>query len=194
MAKNLNLLKLCGIPQGTVLGPSIFVIYINDLLDDITSDGLLFADDTKVFRKIVSREDAIVLQSDIRLLEIWSQKWLLNFHTDKCHVLTLGRFENVMHTQRYIICGHEMEHVFEEIDLGVIIDSDLTFDEHISSKIRTANAIAGLIRRSFSYLDCKSFVKMYTAFVRHHIEYAQSVWAPYLMKHINSKSANTCLS
>ena len=90
-----------------------------------------------------------------------------------------------MYTQRYNICGHEMEHVFEEKDLGVIIDSDLTFEEHISSKIRTANAIVGLIRRSCSYLDCKSFVKMYTSFVRPHIEYAQSVWAPYLIKYIN---------
>ena len=77
-----------------------------------------------------------------------------------------------------------MEHVFEEKDLGVIVDSDLTFEEHISSKIRSANVIVGLIRRSFSYLDCKSFMKMYT-FVRPHIEYSQSVWAPYLMKYIN---------
>ena len=172
-----------GIPQGTVLGPLLLVIYINDLLDDIKSDGLLFADDTKLYRKIDSREGAVILQSDIRLLESWSQKWLLNFHPDKCHVLTLGRFENIMYTQLYKICGHEMEHVFEEKDLGVIVDSDLTFD--ISSKIRTANAIVGLIRRSFSYLDCKSFVKMYTLFVRPHIEYAQSVWAPYLIKYIN---------
>ena len=72
---------------------------------------------TKLFRKIVSRESAIILLSDIRLLETWSQKWLLYFHPDKCHVLTLGRFENIMHTQRYNICGHEMEHIFEEKDL-----------------------------------------------------------------------------
>ena len=78
-----------------------------------------------------------------------------------------------------------MEHVLEEKDLGVIVDSDLTFEEHISSKIRTANLIVGLVRRSFSYLDCKSFVKMYTSFVRPHIEYAQFVWGPYLIKYIN---------
>ena len=175
---------ISGIPQGKVLGPLLFVIYINDLLD-IRSDGLRFTDHTKLFRKIVSREDVVILQSDIRLLESWSQKWLLNFHPAKCHVLTLGRFESIMYTQRYNICGHEMEHVFEEKALGVIVDSDLTFEEHMSSKIRTANAIVGLVRRSFSYLDCKSFVKMYTSFVRPHIEYAKSVWAPYLIKYIN---------
>ena len=60
---------ISGIPQGTVLRPVLFVIYINDLLDNIKSDGLMFADDTKIFRHITSREDALALQSDIKLLE-----------------------------------------------------------------------------------------------------------------------------
>ena len=85
---------ISGIPQGTVLGPVLFVIYINDLLDNIKSDGLMFADDTKIFRHITSREDAFALQSDIKLLEHWSDKWQLQFHPDKCHVLTLGKLEN----------------------------------------------------------------------------------------------------
>ena len=72
-----------------------------------------------------------------------------------------------------------------EKDLGVIIDSELLFEEHISNKVRVANAIVGLIRRSFTHLDCKSFTKIYTAFVRPHLEYAQSVWAPHFRKHIN---------
>ena len=75
---------ISGIPQGTCLGPLLFVIYINDLLDDIESDGFLFADDTKIFRKIRSLEDSITLQSDIDRLENWSEKWLLRFHPDKC--------------------------------------------------------------------------------------------------------------
>ena len=67
----------------------------------------------------------------------------------------------------------------------MIIDSELLFEEHISNKVRVANAIVGLIRRSFTHLDCKSFTKIYTAFVRPHLEYAQSVWAPHFRKHIN---------
>ena len=61
----------------------------------------------------------------------------------------------------------------------------MSFEEHISTKVRIANSIVGLIRRSFTFLDCKSFVKMYTAFVRPHLEYAQSVWAPHLTKYID---------
>ena len=110
---------------------------------------------------------------------------VIEFPPGKCHVLTLGRFENIRYTERYRICQKELEHVFEEKDLGVIMDSELNFTEHISSKIRIANAMVGLIRRSFSYLDCQSFKKMYTAVVRPHLEYAQAVWSPNSRKYIN---------
>ena len=174
---------LSGVPQGTVLGPLLFVIYINDMLDSVSSDGLLFADDTKVFRPISSENDALQLQSDINKLEAWTKIWLLRFNADKCHVLTIGRFENIRHTHRYKIGGNELEHVFEEKDLGVHVDAELSFEEHISAKVKKANQIMGLIRRSFAYLDKKSFVKLFTALVRPHLEYAQSVWSPHLQKH-----------
>ena len=95
---------LSGIPKGTVLGPVRFVIYINDILENLSSEGLLFADDRKVFRKITSQEDALNLQFDIKALEDWCKKWLLYFHPDKCHVLSLRKFANIMHTERYKIC------------------------------------------------------------------------------------------
>ena len=79
-----------------------------------------------------------------------------------------------------------MDHVFEEKDLGVVIDSDLTFDEHILTKVRVANAMVGLIRRTFSYLDPMMFLKLFTAFVRPHLEYAVAVWSPHLKKHIDA--------
>ena len=78
-----------------------------------------------------------------------------------------------------------MEHVFEEKDLGVTIDSQLTFEEHIAAKVRVANAMVGLIRRSFSYLSCYLFRKLYLALVRPHLEYAQVVWSPHSKKLIN---------
>ena len=176
---------LSGIPQGTVLGPLLFVVYINDFLDNVESHGLLFADDTKIYRIITKKEDAKSLQDDLHELEKWSDKWLLKFHPDKCHVLTLGTFDNIKHTERYKIWNHELEHVFEEKDLGIVVDSELTFAEHISSKVKKANTIVGLLRRSFTYLDCKSFTKIYTAFVLPHLEYAQSVWSPHLQKYVN---------
>ena len=176
---------ISGIPQGSVLGPILFIVYINDILDNISSDGFLFADDTKILRSVTSRDDALALQSDLTILEEWSSKWLLNFNPKKCHVLSLGKFENTMYTMRYEIYGAEMEHVFEEKDLGVTIDSQLTFEEHIAAKVRVANAMVGLIRRSFSYLSCYLFRKLYLALVRPHLEYAQVVWSPHSKKLIN---------
>ena len=82
--------------------------------------------------------------------------------------------------------GAVLDHVFEEKDLGIIIDSQLKFAEHISTKVKKAYVKAGLIRRSFSYVEPMSFKKLYVALVRPHLEYGQSIWSPYLRKHINA--------
>ena len=175
---------ISGIPQGSVLGPLLFVVYINDLPDVVKSNILLFADDTKIFLQVKSIEDSILLQKDIDALERWSTTWLLKFNIDKCHVLTLGKIDNIMHTHRYELYKDELDHVFEEKDLGVVIDMELTFEEHMSTKIKKANGIMGLIRRTFSFLDIETFKQLYTSFVRPHLEYAQPVWSPHLRKHI----------
>ena len=73
-----------GIPQGSVLGPILFVLYVNDLPDCTSSDIYLFADDTKIFRSITCDSDSELLQHDLDELQSWSDKWLLNFHPDKC--------------------------------------------------------------------------------------------------------------
>ena len=146
---------------------------------------MLYADDTKIFHHIASRDDALALQNDIDSLEEWSNIWLLKFHPDKCHVLTTGRFENIQYTHRYQVNDRELEHVFEEKDLGVVMDSNLNFEDHIIAKVNKANSIMGLIRRSFSFLDVNLFKKLYISYVRPHLEYAQAVWSPYLTKHVN---------
>ena len=176
---------ISGVPQGTVLGPVLFVIYTNDL-PDVASHGLMFADVTKIFRRITSYDDADELQADIAKLEEWSETWQLRFNYDKCHILTLGKLHNIHHAQRYVMSGNELEHVFDEKDLGVTIDVELTFEEHIARKIRIANGIVGQIRRSFSYLDCETFRRIYCAFVRPHLEYGQAAWAPHRVKEINA--------
>ena len=176
---------LSGIPQGSVLGPLLFLVYINDLPDVVRSLMYLFADDTKLSKEINSAHDAFELQTDMLSMEKWSNKWLLQFHPNKCHVLTLGKHQNIIHAHRYILNGQELEHVFEEKDLGITIDHELKFQDHIANKIKTANSIMGLIRRSFNNLDKKLFKTLFTSFVRPHLEYAPAVWHPHLKKNIN---------
>ena len=145
----------------------------------------MFADDTKIFRQIASQEDAVELQSDLQKLQEWSNIWLLQFNAEKCHVLTLGRFENIKHAHQYNLCSNELEHVSEEKDLGVTIDEELKFEEHIARKVQVANGIVGQIRRSFSFLNAETFRRSFVAFVRPHLEYCQAAWSPHLQRNIN---------
>ena len=172
-----------GVPQGSVLGPQLFVIFINDIAEGLESDLFLFADDSKVAKLIETSADQATLQRDLQRLEDWSNTWLMKFHPGKCVVLTLGKkiddpLPGDCHHPEYKLCGHQLEHVFQERDLGVIIDSQLLFEAHIEDKVNKANSKLGLIRRVFTFLNTKSMVQMYTALVRPHLEYNQFVWSP----------------
>ena len=92
----------------------------------------------------------MTLKSDVQLLEDWSRTWLHNFHPDKYHIITLRKFENTKYTHRYKICGYEIEHVFEEKDIGVVFDSELSFKEHICENVRDSRS-----RRYKTKCDCE---------------------------------------
>jgi len=94
-----------------------------------------------------------------------------------CH---FGKLKNIVHAHSYALNGHELEHVFSEKDLGVTIDCNLRFDDHMTEKIKKANLILGLIRRSFSYMDFELFKQLYRTFVRPHLKYAHVIWSPHL--------------
>ena len=170
-----------GIPQGSELGPLLFVIFINDLPDCVTSEAYLFADDTKIFRVIANEEDRGELQKDLNRLDIWSKDWLLKFHPQKCKFMTIGKDEK---NTNYTLKDQKLQKVMEEKDIGVTIDDQLEFESHISEKINKANKMFGLLGRSFNCLDIKTFTCLYKTMVRTHLDYASSVWSPYKIKHI----------
>ncbi len=170
-----------GIPQGSVLGPILFILYINDLPDEVSNDVYLFADDTKLYSKINDDEDSDKLQDDLTKLEEWSTKCLLAFNPDKCKVLHLGKKKS---TYNYTLSETTIQTSPCEKDLGVHVDHDLKFTEHIDKAVNKAHAIMGSIRRAFRYLDSDIFLKMYKGLVRPHLEYAIQVWHPYLKKDI----------
>jgi hypothetical protein len=176
---------LSGIPQGSVLGPVLFVIYINTLPDSVTeSEAYLFADDTKVFKGIFSEEDTNALQRDIDEMYKWTQGSLLRFHPEKCVAMRIGK-SKIAEKEYYM--GPERQEIKRssiEKDIGVFIDEKLSFETHIETKVNKANATMGIIRRTYEHLDEKSFLLLYKALVRPHIEYANQVWAPNLKKHI----------
>ena len=169
----------------------LFVIYINDLPDVITNSSVyLFADDTKLFKYIKDQNDYIALQKDLDNLQCWSDTWLLRFNPKKCSVLTIGNSHTLATPHAYsMTCDgskHQLEQVSSERDLGVVIDENLSFEEHMQTKINKANRLMNLIRRTFVYLDKENFSLLYKSLVRPHLEYAHAVWNPYLKKHIHA--------
>ena len=177
-----------GIPQGSVLGPILFVLYINDLPSNILSDVYMFADDTKIFNIIKSPEDQETLQNDLDTLSMWSDKWLLKFHPEKCKVMHLGKAGDTEYSYQLKEGDtyHELSYTEEEKDLGVVIDGKLDFDRHINIKINKASSIMAVIRRSFVSLNGVNFVPLYKSLVRSHLEYASCIWSPYKKKHIEA--------
>ena len=180
-----------GVPQGSVLGPVLFLIFINDLPLGIISLLSLFADDTKVFRRIItdrsgqvqtSDRDREILQNDLDNIYKWAEKWKMEFNVDKCKVMHLGR-SNPGHT--YTMGGRNLGVVTEEKDLGVWFDNQLDFGKHIRSIVGRANRMLGLIKISFDCMDREMFRNLYLVMIRPILEYCVQVWCPYKQKDID---------
>ena len=172
-----------GIPQGSILGPMLFVCYINDMPDVVDSPIHMFADDTKIFRQMTAQSDQVTLQKDLRQLETWTRKWQLCFNEEECKVMHLGQYN--LHYDYSIASGGKdttMGETTNERDLGVQIDRDLKFDQQMEMVANKANKTLGLIRRSFTYLDGPTMKKLYTSLVRLILEYGNVVWAPTLKR------------
>ena len=173
---------LSGVPQGSVLGPLLFVLYINDLPNTLVCHCKMFADDTKSFREITDVADMNLLQNDLHQMEKWSKTWLLQFHTGKCVVMSVGIWWNIIQAYPYELMSTGLEHVLEEKDLGIIIDSELTFESHIEAKLGTANQILGLIRRSLTCCMVEIVIPLYKAFVCQHLEFGVAAWGGFIKR------------
>ena len=136
---------ISGVPQGTVLGPLLFLLYINDLPECITSSCSLFADDCLLYRKIESAEDCRALQCDLSKIETWANKWLMTFNTTKYEVLQITLNSNPIQGSYYLY-DHKLLCVAEAKYLGITLDSKLTFNKHIDVICKKANSVLSLLR------------------------------------------------
>lgn len=175
-----------GVPQGSVLGPLLFIIYINDLPDVVKSHCKLFADDAKLYKQIANVQDFEAIQEDLFELCRWTLKWQLFFNLNKCKVLHIGQNNPQYSYKMTDMKGTmiDLQCVDNEKDLGIIFQSNLKFDQHISMTVNKANKILGLIKRTFSYLDKNSFLCLYKSLVRSHLDYGDSIWFPVYKKDI----------
>ena len=173
---------LSGVPQGSVLGPLLFLIYINDIQEGIRSFMLLFADDLKL---VVNANLPNVTQNDLNLLNDWQKKWLLSFNTSdkKCKVLEVNR-KNRCAFNHYSLNNSTLPIVESEKDLGINIVSDLNWNNHISGSICKAKKCIGWVTRSIISRDRHVMLNIYKSLIRPNLEYCVQLWNP-IPKHGN---------
>ena len=169
-----------GVPQGSVLGPCLFLFFINDLAEDLNSTVRLFADDTIAYLTVDSDGDAGRLQQDLDKLAHWEDLWQMEFHPAKCYVLRVSRKlkSNIQHHD-YTLHGHTLEVTSKVKYLGVTIAEDLTWGPHIQNSIKKANSIQAVLSRNIRVSDQNIKATAYKALVRPHLEYCSSVWDPH---------------
>lgn len=169
-----------GVPQGSVLGPVLFVIYINDLDINIISKINKFADDTKLGKIINTMDDRKQLQVDLDNLFKWSNDWQMKFNVSKCSVLHLGTSK--VSEINYKLGDEDLKIVSCERDLGVYIDNKLKFSEQVNHVVKEANKTLGMIKRNIKCRNKDVIVRLYKALVRPKLDYCVQVWRPYFKK------------
>ncbi len=182
---------ISGVPQGSILGPVLFLLYVNDLPDITQNTAKMFADDTKLYARIQDEQDCENLQRDLNHLSVWSRQWLLNFNADKCVVLRIKSSLNYIYT----LNGTYLQEVKSQKDLGVTISNTLHPSNHISTIVKRANSRIYMIKRCFTGLTQKKVLTLYTSLVRPILEYASPVWSPWQAgdKELLEKTQRKCL-
>ena len=168
-----------GVPQGSVLGPILFTIYINDLDNGIASKILKFADDTKMLAKVGCDREIQQLREDLSKLVKWSEDWQMKFNVDKCKVMNFGSKNS---DAKYVMNDKILGSVSEEKDLGIIVCNNLKVSKQCVTASKKANQILGMIGRTFSCKNKSIILKLYKSLVRPHLDYCSQVWRPHLVK------------
>lgn len=172
---------ISGVPQGSVLGPTLFLIYINDIDCNLISKLGKFADDSKLAKAVENQQDVDAIRLDLLSLEKWSEDWQMQFNADKCSVIHLGHSNPC---NEYRLYEKAIKSSDAERDLGVIIDKSLKFSEQCNRVASTANATLGLIKRNIVSRNKDIITKLYKALVRPKLEYCVQAWRPFLKKDI----------
>ena len=166
-----------GVPQGSILGPSFFLIYINDLSENLKSTVRRFADDTSIFHVVKdANTSAEILNHDLARILEWAYRWKISFNPDPSkqaaqEVLLSTKVTKTNHPN-IIFNGNTVRKSANQKHLGLILDEKLTFDDHIT----TANKLTGTLRKLYHYMPRDSLVTIYKSFIRPHLDYADVIF------------------
>ena len=171
---------LSGVPQGSVLGPLLFLIYINDLPDNVLSTLRLFADDGLLSKVITSAADALILQSDLNSCQDWADKWLLKYNVSKCEVMRVTRKHSPLLAQ-YCLNDTPLNIVTSYKYLGIHLDSKLTLNTQVTEVTKKAMNMLYFIHRNLKKSTPLVRERSYNIFVKPILEYAAAAWDPFTL-------------
>ena len=166
-----------GVPQGTVLGPLLVFLYINDLPDNLSTGVRLFADDCILYTPIRTQNDFSLLQNDLLKLQKWQDTWLMKFNPDKCYPMTLAT--RTPTSNMYTFCGQTLTSVNSHCYIGIHLSNTLNWTNQTKVASTKAQQTLGVIRRNLN--KCPTHIKAvaYTSLVRPILEYASEAWDPH---------------
>ena len=174
-----------GVPQGSILGPLLFLVYINDIGDNLKCETRLFADDCILWQATSGKDDNDALQNDLNRLLQWSRLWQLPFNIAKCKALRFSTKKTASHSHNYRLNNTNLQWVDTFSYLGVKLHSTLKWEGHVKKAVGKATNILNLLKRNMNGCTRNSKVCAYKALVQPHLEYSCAAWNPYEKKNID---------
>ena len=171
---------LAGVPQGSVLGPLLFLVYINDLCDNLSCDVKLFADDTSLFSVVENEVDsAVKLNRDLETVRLWAWQWKMEFNVEKTEEVIFSTKRTKPFHPLLSMDNIEISRVNEHKHLGMTLDSQLNFQSHTRAAILKARRGIGLIRYPSKYVSRDILNLVYKLYVRPHLDYGDIIYHRY---------------
>ncbi len=169
---------LSGVPQGTVLGPHLFLLFINDIQNAVRGVTRLFADDCLIYHQIKSTDDEKLFQADLDRLIGWATTWGMRFNASKCKTMRISRKRNPGEPS-YEMDGVRLEATKESTYLGIQIQNDLGWEKQTQHAVTKATRVLNFIKRNFYMCSKNVKERLYLTLVRPHLDYGVAAWNPY---------------
>ena len=175
---------LSGVPQGSVLGPLLFLLFINDISNELDVEFSLYADDIKIYNRVSSTDDCLKLQHNLNRIVVWCNLNRLLLNQDKCCVMSFSLKRYNIHFE-YVLNGVVLARPQTVLDLGVVFDSRLTFAYHINKVVADCMKTLGfIIRNSRDFQHCDTIIRLFNSLIGSKLYYACIIWCPHHNIHL----------